>query len=50
MEHIKTTSTEYLKYYNNRRIKQKLKGLPAAIHRQQALSAAGHAMINWTLR
>ena len=27
-------------YYNNRRIKAKLKGLPPAIHRQQALSAA----------
>ena len=26
--------------YNNRRIKAKLKGLPPAIHRQQALSAA----------
>ena len=31
---------EYLDYYNNRRIKAKLKGLPPAIHRQQALSAA----------
>ena len=30
----------YLDYYNNRRIKAKLKGLPPAIHRQQALSAA----------
>ena len=28
------------RYYNNRRIKAKLKGLPPAIHRQQALSAA----------
>ena len=27
-------------YYNNRRIKAKLKGLPPAIHRQQALSVA----------
>ena len=27
-------------YYNNRRIKAKLKGLPPAVHRQQALSAA----------
>jgi putative transposase len=25
-------------YYNNRRIKSKLKGLPPAIHRRQALS------------
>ena len=31
---------EYLDYYNNRRIKAKLKGLPPALHRQQALSAA----------
>ena len=31
---------DYLDYYNNRRIKAKLKGLPPAIHRQQALSAA----------
>ncbi len=30
-------SIEYLDYYNNRRIKAKLKGLPPAIHRQQAL-------------
>ena len=34
------TSGPYLDYYNNRRIKAKLKGLPPAIHRQQALSAA----------
>ncbi|HJA62578.1 MAG TPA: IS3 family transposase, partial [Candidatus Intestinimonas stercoravium] len=32
--------TAYLAYYNNHRIKAKLKGLPPAIHRQQALSAA----------
>ena len=31
---------EYLDYYNNRRIKAKLKGLPPAMHRQQALSPA----------
>ena len=31
---------EYPDYCNNRRIKAKLKGLPPAIHRQQALSAA----------
>lgn len=30
----------YLDYYNNRRIKEKLKGLPPALHRQQALAAA----------
>ena len=37
---IKQELIEYLDYYNNRRIKAKLKGLPPAIHRQQALSAA----------
>ena len=31
---------EYLDYYNNRRIKAKLKGLPPAIHGQQARLAA----------
>ncbi len=40
MEHFKQELIEYMDYYNNRRIKAKLKGLPPAIHRQQALSAA----------
>mgnify|MGYP006382883299 CR=1 FL=1 len=40
MEHFKQELIDYLDYYNNRRIKAKLKGLPPAIHRQQALSAA----------
>ncbi len=40
MEHFKRELIEYLDYYNNRRIKAKLKGLPPAIHRQQALSPA----------
>ena len=40
MEHFKQELIEYLDYYNNRRSKAKLKGLPPAIHRQQALSAA----------
>ena len=40
MEHFKRELVEYLDYYNNRRIKAKLKGLPPAIHRQQALSVA----------
>ena len=40
MEHFKTELIAYLDYYNDRRIKAKLKGLPPAIHRQQALSAA----------
>ncbi|MBR5949353.1 MAG: IS3 family transposase, partial [Clostridia bacterium] len=31
---------EYLDYYNNRRIKAKLKGLPPAVHRKKALKAA----------
>ena len=39
-EHFKQELIEYMDYYNNRRIKAKLKGLPPAIHRQQALSAA----------
>lgn len=40
MEHFKQELIEYLDYYNNRRSKAKLKGLPPAIHRQQAHSAA----------
>ena len=40
MEHFKQELTAYLDYYNNRRIKAKLKGLPPALHRQQALSVA----------
>ena len=40
MEHFKQELIEYLDYYTNRRIKAKLKGLPPAVHRQQALSAA----------
>ena len=40
MEHFKQERIEYMDYYNKHRIKAKLKGLPPAIHRQQALSAA----------
>ena len=40
MEHFKHERIQYLDNYNNRRIKAKLKGLPPALHRQQALSAA----------
>ena len=40
MGHFKQELTEYPDYCNNRRIKAKLKGLPPAIHRQQALSVA----------
>ena len=40
IDHFKRELVEYLDYYNNRRIKAKLKGLPPALHRQQALSAA----------
>ena len=40
LEHFKQELIDYLDYYNNRRIKAKLKGLPPAIHRQQALSVA----------
>lgn len=40
MEHFKMELVDYLDYYNTRRIKAKLKGLPPALHRLQALSAA----------
>ena len=40
MEHFKRELLDYLDYYNNRRIKAKLKDLPPALHRQQALSPA----------
>ena len=40
MEHFKQELVEYIDYYNNRRIKARLKGLPPALHRQQALSVA----------
>ena len=40
MEHFTRELIDYLDYYNNRRSKAKLKGLPPAIHRQQALEAA----------
>ena len=40
IEHFKQELAEYLDYYNNQRIKAKLKGLPPAIYRQQALLAS----------
>ena len=40
LEHFKQELVDYLDYYNNRRIKAKLKGPQPAIHRQQALSVA----------
>ena len=40
MENFKQELIEYMDYYNNHRIKAKLKGLLPAIHGQQALSAA----------
>ena len=40
MEHFKAELIAYIDYYNNRRIKARLKGLPPAIHRQQALLEA----------
>ena len=40
LEHFRQELVDYLDYYNNQRIKAKLKGLPPAIHRQQALSVA----------
>jgi putative transposase len=38
IEHLKVELINYMDYYNNRRIKAKLKGLSPAVHRQQALS------------
>ena len=40
LDHFKQELIDYIDYYNNRRIKTRLKGLPPALHRQQALSAA----------
>ena len=40
IQHFKQELLDYLDYYNNRRIMLKLKGLPPAVHRRQALSAA----------
>ena len=40
LDHFKQELVDYLDYYNNRRIKAKLMGLPTALHRQQALSVA----------
>lgn len=40
MEQFKSELIDYLDYYNNRRRKAKLEGLPPAIHRLQALGAA----------
>ena len=40
MEHFKTELIAYLDYYNNHRGKQRFNGLPPAIHRRQALTAA----------
>lgn len=40
MEHFKAELVDYLDYYNTRRRKTKLEGLPPTLHRLQALSAA----------
>lgn len=40
MQHFRDELVAYLDYYNNRRIKAKLKGLPPALHRRQALLIA----------
>lgn len=40
VEHFVAELTDYLDYYNNRRIKEKLKGLPPALHRLHALQVA----------
>lgn len=39
IDHFKKELIDYIDYYNNRRIKARLKGLPPALHRQQALLA-----------
>lgn len=39
-EHFKAELEDYLDYYNNKRIKLKLKGLTPAMHRYQALNIA----------
>jgi hypothetical protein len=46
-EHFKAELIEYLDYYNNRRSKAKLKGLPPALHRQQALQLRNLKMSNF---
>ncbi|OUP46719.1 IS3 family transposase, partial [Pseudoflavonifractor sp. An184] len=40
LEHFKSELIDYLDYYNNRRIKLKLKGLTPAQHRYQTLQVA----------
>ena len=40
LEHLQQELVDYLDYHNNRKLKIKLKGLPPALHRQQALSVA----------
>lgn len=40
LEHFKAELIGYLDYYNYLRIKEKRKGLPSAIHRQQAAQTA----------
>lgn len=40
LEHFKEELFDYLDYYNNRRLKQRLKGLTPAEHRRQALLVA----------
>jgi len=39
IEHFKTELAEHIDYWNNRHNKARLKGLPSALHRQQALLA-----------
>ena len=40
VDHFNQELIEYIYYYNNKRIKARLKGLPPALHRQQALLTA----------
>ena len=37
IEHVNAELIDYIDYYNNRHINVRLKGLPPALHRQQAL-------------
>jgi transposase InsO family protein len=47
IDHFKAELIDYLDYYNNRRIKAKLKGLPPVLHRQQALKIAYYFLSNF---
>ena len=48
LEHFRRELEDYLDYYNYRRIKAKLKGLPPALHRLQALAAVSRKMCKFS--